>query len=155
MIDLAAEISKLQKEVDSFNQENATFLTYEKRYLNIPNRLLSSKVTVKSHVKQKRHRGEDTNELMLHWDKDMHDNIIYSFFSSLLALKYNYGQSPVGGFVWKSNAKVFCFRIFIYIMIYYFYLIVKTAIHVSKNYCFQSGGLGKWNQRTSGTTSWL
>ena len=31
MIDLAAEISKLQKEVDSFNQENATFLTYEKR----------------------------------------------------------------------------------------------------------------------------
>lgn len=73
MIDLAAEISKLQKEVDSFNQENATFLTYEKRYLNIPNRLLSSKVTVKSHVKQKRHRGEDTNELMLHWDKDMHD----------------------------------------------------------------------------------
>ena len=26
-------------------------------------------------------------------------NIINSFFSSLLALKYNYGQSPVGGFV--------------------------------------------------------
>ena len=31
MIDLAAEISRLQKEVDSFNQENATFLTYEKQ----------------------------------------------------------------------------------------------------------------------------
>ncbi|XP_074611284.1 intraflagellar transport protein 74 homolog isoform X2 [Acropora palmata] len=29
--DLATEISKLQKEIESFNQENATFLTYEKR----------------------------------------------------------------------------------------------------------------------------
>ncbi|KAK2555052.1 Intraflagellar transport protein 74-like protein [Acropora cervicornis] len=28
--DLATEISKLQKEIESFNQENATFLTYEK-----------------------------------------------------------------------------------------------------------------------------
>lgn len=31
--DLGAEISKLQKEIDSFNQENSTFLTYEKRYV--------------------------------------------------------------------------------------------------------------------------
>ena len=30
--ELAAEIAKMQKEVDQFNQENATFLTYEKRY---------------------------------------------------------------------------------------------------------------------------
>lgn len=29
--ELAAEIAKMQKEVDQFNQENATFLTYEKR----------------------------------------------------------------------------------------------------------------------------
>lgn len=29
--DLATEISRMQKEVDQFNQENATFLTYEKR----------------------------------------------------------------------------------------------------------------------------
>lgn len=31
--DLAIEISRMQKEVDQFNQENATFLTYEKRYV--------------------------------------------------------------------------------------------------------------------------
>ena len=29
--ELATEISRLQKEIDTFNQENATFLTYEKR----------------------------------------------------------------------------------------------------------------------------
>ncbi|KAM7444623.1 Intraflagellar transport protein 74 [Porites harrisoni] len=39
MIDLAAEISKLQKEVDSFNQENATFLTYEKRAEGLANEI--------------------------------------------------------------------------------------------------------------------
>ena len=32
--DLATEISRMQKEVDQFNQENATFLTYEKRYVH-------------------------------------------------------------------------------------------------------------------------
>ena len=30
--DLATEISKMQKEIDTFNQENSTFLNYEKRY---------------------------------------------------------------------------------------------------------------------------
>ena len=33
--DLATEISRMQKEVDQFNQENATFLTYEKRYVHV------------------------------------------------------------------------------------------------------------------------
>ena len=33
--DLATEISRMQKEVDQFNQENATFLTYEKRYVYV------------------------------------------------------------------------------------------------------------------------
>ena len=32
--DLATEISRMQKEVDQFNQENATFLTYEKQFVH-------------------------------------------------------------------------------------------------------------------------
>ena len=85
MIDLAAEISKLQKEVDSFNQENATFLTYEKRYLNILNRLLSNKVIVKSHVKHRKDiEVKIQMSLCYNETKTCMINIINSFLAACL-----------------------------------------------------------------------
>jgi hypothetical protein len=35
MTELNIEIAKLRKEIDQYNQDNSTYLSYEKKYVNI------------------------------------------------------------------------------------------------------------------------